>query len=159
MRNNRGFTLIELMVTIAVLAIIASIAAPSFSDHIAKQSLDNSGMEVLSALNEGRSKAIALRAVVVVCPSKDSAGAKITPEQCVTKTISGADGDKFVEQNRVLLANIIDSTGVTSTVSGVVFLPTGNVRNAQTFTLCAKNKSKNIVVAATGASDILVGTC
>ena len=159
MRNNRGFTLIELMVTIAVLAIIASIAAPSFSNNIARQSLDNSGMEVLSALNEGRSKAVALRAVVVVCPSKDSTGAKITPKQCVTKTISGADGDKFVEQNRVLLANIIDSTDVTSTVSGVVFLPTGNVRNTQTFTLCAKNKSKSIVVAATGASDISAGTC
>lgn len=159
MRNNRGFTLIELMVTIAVLAIIASIAAPSFSNNIARQSLDNSGMEVLSALNEGRSKAVALRSVVVVCPSKDSNGTTITPKQCVTKTISGADGDKFVEQNRVVLANILDSINVTSTVSGVVFLPTGNVRNTQTFKLCAKNKSKSIVVAATGASDISTGTC
>jgi len=32
MQKNRGFTLIELMVTIAVLAIVASIAAPTFGD-------------------------------------------------------------------------------------------------------------------------------
>jgi type IV fimbrial biogenesis protein FimT/type IV fimbrial biogenesis protein FimU len=38
MGNNRGFTLIELMVTIAVLAIIASIAAPSFSGNDVKSS-------------------------------------------------------------------------------------------------------------------------
>jgi prepilin-type N-terminal cleavage/methylation domain-containing protein len=32
MGKNRGFTLIELMVTIAVLAIIAMMAAPAFSN-------------------------------------------------------------------------------------------------------------------------------
>ncbi|MDN5418428.1 MAG: prepilin-type N-terminal cleavage/methylation domain-containing protein, partial [Acinetobacter sp.] len=45
MQKNRGFTLIELMVTIAVLAIIASIAAPSFSENIIRQNLDSSGRE------------------------------------------------------------------------------------------------------------------
>lgn len=30
MKKNKGFTLIELMVTIAVLAIVAMMAAPSF---------------------------------------------------------------------------------------------------------------------------------
>ena len=31
MRGPRGFTLVELMVTIAVLAIVLSVAAPSFT--------------------------------------------------------------------------------------------------------------------------------
>ena len=53
MQKNRGFTLIELMVTIAVLAIVASIAAPSFSENITRQNLDNSAREILFALNEG----------------------------------------------------------------------------------------------------------
>ena len=40
MKKNKGFTLIELMVTIAVLAIVAMMAAPSFGDLIAKRKLD-----------------------------------------------------------------------------------------------------------------------
>ena len=88
MQKNRGFTLIELMVTIAVLAIVASIAAPSFSENITRQNLDNSAREILFALNEGRSRAIALRSTVVVCPNKDNAGTQITAKQCVTKTIA-----------------------------------------------------------------------
>ena len=159
MKKNKGFTLIELMVTIAVLAIVASIAVPSFSENIAKQSLDNSAKEILSALNEGRSKAVSLRSVVIVCPNKDKTGAIVTPKQCVLKTIASADSDKFVEQNRVILANVTDSTDVTSTVFGVVFLPMGNVESTKTFTLCSKNKSKNIIVAATGASEISTGAC
>lgn len=159
MQKNRGFTLIELMVTIAVLAIIASIAAPSFSENITRQNLDNSAREILFALNEGRSRAIALRSTVVVCPNKDNAGTQITAKQCVTKTIANADSDKFIALNRVILANIADSTNVTSTVSGVVFLPMGNVESVKTFTLCAKSKSKSITVASTGASDISLGTC
>lgn len=158
MRLVRGFTLIELIVTIAVLAVIASIAAPSFSNQIIRQRLDNSGREILSALYEGRSKAVSMRSVVVVCPNKTTGGF-ITPKECVTKTIAGADGDKFIDQQRVLLANILDDTNVSSTITGVVFLPTGNAQSAQAFTLCSNNISKVITVAATGASEISTGTC
>lgn len=36
-RKEQGFTLIELMVTIAVMAIIAMMAAPSFGDLVARK--------------------------------------------------------------------------------------------------------------------------
>ncbi len=39
MQFFRGFTLIELMVTIAVLAIIVMMAAPSFGNMLAQQNL------------------------------------------------------------------------------------------------------------------------
>jgi type IV pilus assembly protein PilE len=34
--NNQGFTLIELMIVIVILAIIASIAIPSYSNYVKK---------------------------------------------------------------------------------------------------------------------------
>lgn len=159
MKIKKGFTLVELMVTIAVLAIIATIAVPSFSQQISRQNLDNSGREILSALAEGRSRAVALRSSVVVCPNKSNAGVANTLKQCVTNTLSGVDGDKFVSQNRVILANISSNTDVTSIVSGVVFLPTGTVQSTKTFTLCAMGISKKIDVAVTGASEVSTGTC
>lgn len=58
MENSRGFTLIELMVTIAVLAVITVMAAPSFSDMRTGQNLNRSTQELITALNAARSKAI-----------------------------------------------------------------------------------------------------
>ena len=66
MRRVRGFTLIELMVTIAVLAIIAVMAAPSFSNMIAKQQLNTTTQDLISTLNEARSQAVLKRTTITV---------------------------------------------------------------------------------------------
>ncbi|WP_168395889.1 pilus assembly FimT family protein [Acinetobacter indicus] len=58
MRKIQGFTLIELMVTIAVLAIIAGMAAPSFTKQIRKNQLQNAAHEVMLAASETRSEAV-----------------------------------------------------------------------------------------------------
>ncbi|OTG63925.1 type II secretion system protein GspH [Acinetobacter sp. ANC 4470] len=56
-KKNQGFTLIELMVTIAVMAIIAMMAAPSFGDMVLSQNLNRSAQDLILTLNEARSKA------------------------------------------------------------------------------------------------------
>lgn len=39
MRNNKGFTLIEVMIVVAIVAILASIAVPSYQSHIIKSKI------------------------------------------------------------------------------------------------------------------------
>ena len=52
-RKEQGFTLIELMVTIAVMAIIAMMAAPSFGDMRDNQKLKLSVMEIKTGIQQG----------------------------------------------------------------------------------------------------------
>ena len=58
MQKNNGFTLIELMVTIAVMAIIAMMAAPSFNSLIENQKLRKSTNTLVQEIKAARMKAI-----------------------------------------------------------------------------------------------------
>jgi type IV fimbrial biogenesis protein FimT len=65
----RGFTLIELMVTISILAILLAIAIPSFQGLIASSRLTSAHNDLLSALAQARSNAIKVGNRVTVCMS------------------------------------------------------------------------------------------
>jgi type IV fimbrial biogenesis protein FimT len=67
----RGFTLIELMVTIALLAILTTLAAPSFAKLIASTRLSSATNELYTSLVQAKSDAIRLGSRVTVCPSSN----------------------------------------------------------------------------------------
>ena len=66
---KKGFTIIELMVTLAVLAIVLGIAIPSFNSQIQRNGSLGLGEEFVSALNFARTEAIKRRAPVSICAS------------------------------------------------------------------------------------------
>lgn len=53
-----GFTLIELMVTVAIIAVLATLTAPSFRALAANQTLSNTTQELMTALLTARSLAL-----------------------------------------------------------------------------------------------------
>lgn len=57
-RRPRGFTLVELMITIIVVAILATLAAPSFVDYVATARVRNASYDLVGALQLARSEAI-----------------------------------------------------------------------------------------------------
>lgn len=64
--KHKGFTLIELMVTIAVMAIIAMMAAPSFSQMKERRLVQESLRDLASSLTTARSNAALYRQDVTV---------------------------------------------------------------------------------------------
>ncbi|MEN3979734.1 GspH/FimT family pseudopilin [Acinetobacter sp. CWB-B33] len=66
MQKNKGFTLIELIVTLSVLAIISMMAAPSFSDLLAKQKLNSATSDLIDTLTLARNQAVLLRTATTV---------------------------------------------------------------------------------------------
>lgn len=70
MKKIQGFTLIELMVTIAVLAIIAMMAAPTFGDMLDKQNLNRSTQDLIATIRDARAKAVIDRKEVKVLIDK-----------------------------------------------------------------------------------------
>ena len=142
MQGKRGFTLIELMVTIAVMAIIAMIAAPSMSNMVAKQRLNSTTRELANTLSQARSQAALLRKEVTVTLNSDSPNT----------------------QTNYYWNPTINSTLTSSTVS-VVFNPNGAVKGATVdtdFVICnSKTKTtKTISVTKVGTQyPKAEGTC
>jgi len=63
-----GFTLVELLMVIVVLAVIAAIAMPSLEQALVNQRLRAAGTDLMSSLMLARSEAIKRRSVVEVAP-------------------------------------------------------------------------------------------
>lgn len=65
-RKEQGFTLIELMITIAILAIIATMAAPSMGNLLEKQRFQKKERDLLSIFAQTKSQAILKRTNVTL---------------------------------------------------------------------------------------------
>ena len=72
-RGARGFTLIELMIVVTLMAVMLGIAAPSFRDFVAGQRVKTAAGEYASALVQARSEAIKRNGSVTVTPATLSA--------------------------------------------------------------------------------------
>jgi type IV fimbrial biogenesis protein FimT len=71
MRRVRGFTLIELMMTLTVMGILIAVAAPAFGNLIQSTEAQSSRSTLTAALGTARILAVSKTENIVVCPSTD----------------------------------------------------------------------------------------
>ncbi len=75
----RGFTLMELMATVAIAALILGFGVPSFRNMMANSRITTQSNEFIGALNFARSEAIARNVRVTVCRADTAAD-----DECAT---------------------------------------------------------------------------
>jgi type IV fimbrial biogenesis protein FimT len=102
--SARGFTLIELMVTMTVLAILLSIAAPSFARLMAANRLTTETNELIGSLNLARGEAVRRAQPVSIAASSAAnyaIGWKIFPDSngdgAPATTATDTDGNTLRE--------------------------------------------------------------
>lgn len=119
-RDSRGFTLIELMVVLTVLAVFAAIGLPSFRDLVASQKVKDAASTLQTALLLTRSEALKRNTSIALTPvvaNQWNAGWRIT---------NPADGSVLSNYGAV-------STVTISGPSSVTFQPSGRASVSSTF--------------------------
>ncbi len=84
MQKSRGFTLIELLVVMSIIAILATLAAPSLKHLIQSNTMSGVVNTFLSDMRFARSESVRLGGGVVMCPSTNS--------ETTTASCSGSSG-------------------------------------------------------------------
>ncbi|KAB2930022.1 MAG: prepilin-type N-terminal cleavage/methylation domain-containing protein [Candidatus Contendobacter sp.] len=72
--RNKGFTLIELMVTVAIVAILVVVGIPNLRDAMIRSRLSGQIQEFYGTLSLARSEAIKRGAFVSICKSNNGTG-------------------------------------------------------------------------------------
>ncbi|MDD5365233.1 MAG: GspH/FimT family pseudopilin [Gallionellaceae bacterium] len=173
MRSCRGVTLIELMVTITIVAILATVAVPSFVDFIRQNRVSATANEFVALVALARSEAIRRGNTVTVCKSAD----KVT---CTTSGNWGQAVIVFVDGNtrgvidgadtivRVVsppASGISVSASDTNVSNWLTYLSSGvsvgngNSRNGGSFAVCGAPYARTITIDATGRVSSVKTSC
>ena len=132
--HSAGFTLIELMVTIAVLAIIVSIAAPNISTQLANQRVKATAVTLENALKEAKAESVIRRQNVTVAYDSTANTITLTGNNSAVISTYSINNSSSVSQS-------ITPTSVTA----VVFEPNKMINGANTkvtYSICDSGSTK-----------------
>lgn len=156
MNHPRGYTLIEVMVVVSIIAILTALAAPSFVRTVRSTTISNSVNSFMSDMRYARSESIRRGASVVMCRSNapeatsptcgSGSGIDVDGDGLGDGWASGwivfedLDGDGTKDANEPVLKVESQNTRIESVMEGgsgstkFRFTPTGRLRNLSSAT-------------------------
>jgi type IV fimbrial biogenesis protein FimT len=172
MNKQSGFTLMELIITMAIAAIVLAIGVPSFQEMMRSNRLATQTNEFLGALALARSEAIKRGRRVTLCKSADGAScaasggyqqgwivfvdtndnAAVDSGELVLRVKAAMEGDLTLTGNSTVQSYISYVAG------GMSQLVTGGFQ-AGTLTLCAVPKARSIIINSLGRARVAETSC
>jgi type IV fimbrial biogenesis protein FimT len=108
--RQSGFTLIELMVTVAVLAIVLTVAVPSFANLVNSNRLNAQANQLLAAIEYAKTEAVKSNANVTFCHSADGSTCSVASAAGWQGWLVGtAANPTGIEVDSMMRAGIIES--------------------------------------------------
>jgi len=173
MRTQTGFTLIELMVTIAVVAILLTVGVPSFRSLTQNNRMSTQANELMAALTLARSEAVKRGASVTICSSADQASCAGSNNWATGWIVfSDSNADATVDAGETIVRTWAALTGGSTLLgigvggaNSITFLASGLTSLAAdaVFSLstngCTGNNARTIRVNRTGRANAAAAAC
>lgn len=159
--RGQGFTLIELMITIAIAAILLAIGIPSFRTMILQNRLSGNVNEFIAANMFARSEAIKLGQGVTLCPAvnaESGSNACVDPGDWSTGwLVTTTDPVTAIQTVLARQAALPSETSVTPAASAAItYTGMGQLKTTATSTLTFSNTSgctRTVTVSPSGRSE------
>ena len=160
--HTGGFSLVELMVTVAILAIMAVVGVPPMLDLIREERLSAQTDQLISFIGDARMAAIKERKNFTVCPAA-------TPDTATACSTSTADWSKgaLIWDGAAVVRRFAFSEGTTVTYAQTTIqfretLGSSMATNTAQITLCTSGRKQRIInITPSGrlVKDIGATTC
>jgi type IV fimbrial biogenesis protein FimT len=127
-RRARGFTLIEALVTLTVIAVLLGLIAPSFSKYLLVQRIKSVNAELVTDMNMARSTAVSRNVVsrvvfrqnstitcytVFTSPIGAANSQRCDCTEAIGTTCTNSNADASLRSQEIKTVQILRSTGVT----------------------------------------------
>lgn len=127
--RQQGVNLLELMVVIAILAVVSSIAVPGYTQLVASNAVRSAASELHISLIQARSEAVKRNAVVTLSP--------VSSDWSKGWTGKLGGGETLIERGELLGASISGAP------SSVAYLATGRMRGTSPLTITVTSTQKS----------------
>ena len=170
MKSVQGFTLVELMVTVVIVAILGGVIAPSFSTFIKDNRLSNQINTLIGAIHYSRGEAASRRTIITMCASSNGSNCNGTNSwesgwiifsdgNNTGNAIIDGDDELILFQEALEGGNTLRESGFSFSTGKLHFNANGFLYDsdpsAGTMTLCddrGSSEAKAIVVNISGTS-------
>ena len=176
--KNAGFTIIELMFTVMLVAVLLAIGVPNFRDFVRNSRIAGATNDIVTDFNVARSEAVKRRVPVTVCKSQNGATCDANDSGPFSRWIifvddenpaaaSANDGNGAVNGTEAVLRQraIHQSIKVRVNAGGrrMVYMPTGFPNNALAntvtqFVLCDERGNVTSIGGSSAARAVTVST-
>lgn len=149
--RSKGFTVVELMVTLSITAILLGIGVPSFVSFIRGQAVKTASFDITSMLIFARSEAIKRNTNVVVTPASGNWA------NGWTSTTTAPDGSSLTLSTQAAFSGITISSAATSITYG----SNGRVQGSTppSFEITGSTSTRCVSVSLSGLPNSKTGSC